>query len=61
MEQEMICKNCTHYAEKAIPNRNKGQCRRYPPVSTQKSEYSNWGWPIVNEDDFCGEFGELIK
>lgn len=38
-----------------------GQCRRFPPVrGTRENDVAGepFCWPIVEEDDWCGEFSQ---
>ena len=33
-----------------------GYCRKHKPISVLKGERYIGEWPIVDENDFCGEF-----
>lgn len=54
-----ICKNCKFYDSEEfiiedIPYpQDCGACRRYPP---RRIDGSNSGFPIVDDDCWCGEF-----
>ena len=50
-----ICKNCLFYVpKKEAPE---GYCHRYPPQNHMNEYYRfHTSLPIVEEDDFCGEF-----
>ena len=61
------CKTCAHYsADVEIEGRRgkDGDCHRYAPrplVGGSGQGWSDWEWPSVNEDDFCGEWHPMIK
>jgi len=42
-KDKRICKKCMYYKD--------GFCHRFPP-------HPHYGFPKVNEDDWCGEFTE---
>lgn len=42
-----ICENCAYWAED-------GTCRRHAPQLVQKDGGAIW--PVVNGDDWCGEY-----
>ncbi|MEA3226412.1 MAG: hypothetical protein U9Q07_10725 [Planctomycetota bacterium] len=56
-ETDKHCKSCRFF--------DKGHCRRYPPRAAQVGEPGRARWvqhlPIVNEDDYCGEFERGAK
>ena len=51
-DTDKYCENCRFY--------DKGHCRRYPPKVAQVGEPGRAKWvqrlPVVNHDDYCGEF-----
>ena len=52
---ENKCKHCKWFVE---VDENKGECRRYPPVS--KPKFCSL-FPIVRKDYWCGEFTSKYK
>jgi len=63
MQDAQICENCKFWKGVLIPdflldieeNPRKsisGRCKRYPPTVGENST----DWPIVDYDNFCGEF-----
>ncbi|MFA6363417.1 hypothetical protein [Methanoregula sp.] len=66
MEKINICKNCRYWQKderyimlmKAAgfsdvdEKETRGYCKRYPPSRKEGSQV----WPVVGEEDFCGEF-----
>jgi hypothetical protein len=46
-----------HISLKSIPD-NFGYCRKHKPVIYQFEERYYGGWPLVDINDFCGEFRE---
>jgi hypothetical protein len=53
----VTCKECRFY-DKYIHLSKRGTCCRYPPVPTGRDYEGDLEteWPIVHEDDWCGEF-----
>jgi hypothetical protein len=49
-----MCKTCAFYL--VDPGADFGECRRFPPVMVQEGEGYTFSFPVVNADDFCGEF-----
>jgi hypothetical protein len=48
------CRTCAFYqAEQAD---EAGYCRRYPPQFVTDDETIGWSFPVVVQDDWCGEF-----
>jgi hypothetical protein len=49
-ERYNICEKCKYF-QCPIPDAtdNSGECRRYPPKEDTR-------WPIVQKQDWCGEF-----
>lgn len=54
------CKNCRFFApimyefdDTELPS-DFGECRRFPPKPVPAEEQ---GFPVVEEDNWCGEFG----
>ena len=54
---EMICINCTYYDQNEMVELGKGLCKRYPPQPIQGNLYKS-SFPVVNNQDWCGEFEE---
>lgn len=61
----MKCKNCRwfdniHESLKLVPNLEGkysiGYCRKHKPMVYGKGAYYYSGWPVVDVDDYCGEF-----
>jgi hypothetical protein len=47
---ERFCENCIYFC------REKGECRRNPPIrSSNMNDYTPI-WPYVQDKDWCGEF-----
>ena len=52
------CTDCKWFV--VNPNPYYGRCHRNPPIFTaQLSDYGKF--PIVNRDEFCGEFKAKVK
>ncbi len=53
--EEKKCKNCMFYKKTIY---SKGECFRYPPqlVLDPETGSANPARPMMEEDDFCGEF-----
>lgn len=54
------CKNCRwfdqeHKSLAEVPE-NYGYCRKHKPVIYHHEGRYYGGWPLVDVDDFCGEF-----
>ena len=47
----MICINCEYYQ----PLGNAGHCHRFPPNQDGKGTSTIDEFPMVKEDDWCGE------
>jgi hypothetical protein len=51
-DMEIQCRECKYFDE--------GRCRRYPPEVAQVGEPGRARWvqhlPVVDPDDYCGEF-----
>ena len=65
MENNNICKNCKFFTfdfvEQYVTTREEDkrfQCRRFAPrmLSGSGEGWSNQLFPVVREDDWCGEF-----
>lgn len=55
----MKCENCKFFFRfpESSALKNKGQCRRYPPVVEKVDDISYQSkFPIICDDDWCGEF-----
>jgi hypothetical protein len=55
------CKDCQFvFAEAVDLGTNSGyvrnRCRRYPPVMVDNGGDGNFFFPVVADDDWCGEF-----
>lgn len=58
------CKDCRFWCEQEDPDADTsvGECRRYPPTipwreaSDQVCPYDPNEFPLIHEDDWCGEF-----
>lgn len=35
---------------------NLGYCRKHKPIVYEDGKFYRGGWPLVDVDDFCGEF-----
>jgi len=64
----MKCSMCRNYKVTGSVVRlkqdiDKGECRKHTPVVIKDVSFdSEWGlWPIVWEDDWCGEFDIKIE
>ena len=57
---EMACKNCFFFREvkMAYPHsdRTYTECRKRAPVVNAGDGYEHTCWPMVESNDFCGEF-----
>lgn len=38
-----------------------GMCHRYPPSLFMDEDGMNFTFPVVNNDDFCGEFSPILS
>jgi len=47
------CKTCRVY--EPFEDSNSGKCRRFPPVPDNKGDATVDEFPVVKEDDWCGE------
>ena len=56
----MNCKQCCYYeafvSEETGENEDGGRCHRYPPVLFVMEGSPAFDWPVVNDDDQCGEW-----
>lgn len=58
------CKDCAHFDAFADPE---GLCRMHPPqlLSTdafgEADKREHWGWPVVDEDDWCGDLVGILN
>ena len=54
-DEDDYCVNCMFFV---LIGNEIGECRRYAPrpQNTSPIGVSRSHWPIVEEDDFCGEF-----
>lgn len=68
------CKNCEWYLPSGGDDSRKakdlakyaaeqellpcGFCVRYPPMKALRGDSLRAGWPLVQENDYCGEFAE---
>lgn len=63
MRDDQQCKLCEFYCEDAVDDNNLGECRRRSPSpflsgrdgNTYQESYAAF-WPVVSEEDQCGEF-----
>ncbi|MFC1745019.1 hypothetical protein ACFL35_13585 [Candidatus Riflebacteria bacterium] len=49
---EEYCENCIFFEER---EGGKGICRRYPPCPKPEGGITAF-WPVIELDDWCGEF-----
>lgn len=55
----MNCKQCIHYEpyeEDGSQLSDDGRCKRYPPVIFHIEGQLTCDWPIVDEEQSCGEW-----
>lgn len=38
-----------------------GLCHRYPPIAIVENDETMFGFPVVGDDDFCGEFKPYLS
>ena len=50
------CSNCAYF--KGNPKKCRGECHRNAPRPQVGFHGFDIGWPIVTEEDFCGDFEE---
>ena len=55
------CKMCAwwdnqHKSLDELGNKGLGYCRKHKPVVYQQGDRFYGSWPIVDENDLCGEF-----
>jgi len=53
------CKNCIWFDREhksLLPTDHLGYCRKHKPIVYGQGGKYYGGWPLVDEDDFCGEF-----
>lgn len=50
---EEVCANCKFFV--VDKEEDYGRCHRYPPVVVPEADLYSFEFPVVNEDDFCGE------
>jgi len=56
----MNCKKCRYWeALKVRPDR--GYCHRYPPTPDGKNFHTQDNFPVMSENDWCGEFEKKGK
>lgn len=62
------CKSCHFFRSiKVFGNltTKNGFCKRYPPKDIEKSlsdfKLDKIRYPIINEEEWCGEYAEIIK
>lgn len=54
---EANCTACKFFKIYDHKEPHQGLCRRYPPITTAlKGGGSVVTWPLVDSDDYCGEF-----
>lgn len=61
--KDFRCKLCTWWdnKHKRVQCPGAGFCRKHKP-GAEKRDGRIWGaWPLVDENDFCGEFREDMK
>lgn len=53
--EKVLCKDCRFVSRKEVSHETRlhifYECHRCGPVETEQE----WGWPIVAENDWCGE------
>lgn len=58
------CKNCLWFDKLHASLRdvsdNYGYCRKHKPVIYQKDVHYYGGWPLVDNEDLCGEYRDDI-
>lgn len=56
------CKNCRWFDQEheslVKVSENYGYCRKHKPVIYRLENQYYGGWPLVDMEDFCGEFRE---
>jgi len=54
------CRQCRFFRaaapQPAPEDRNSGECRRYPPSPPDLGARTGNDWPLVQPDDWCGEY-----
>ena len=53
------CVRCTLY--RAEKDEEFGLCHRYPPIAMIDEGETVFAFPVLGEDDFCGEFRPLLS
>lgn len=53
----MKCADCRYYKPANKPA-SKGQCHRHAPRPSTENDI--WFWPLVDEQDFCGDFNASV-
>ena len=55
VQADMTCSTCAYYHPEASP---RGECRRYAPRPFPSFPLlpSDQGWPVVGDNDWCGEY-----
>lgn len=52
-----ICTNCVFFSPARVRNNAnpRGQCRRHAPLLDFQGDHPQTLWPMVREDQWCGE------
>lgn len=54
--REQKCLTCYFFREEDGERNDEGGCHRQSPRPTLEIEFYKSMWPIVSEDDWCGEW-----
>lgn len=49
-----VCATCVFFDRLDGPEPRFGLCRRNPPLLVEQGAL-NGGWPVIEDDDWCGE------